>query len=590
MRSARRKFLGETIKTAAGIAGLITLAGCGEGEINATTGHTPSPVKPTTVPDNPPSSAVLSRADLPKNVLVILTDQERYPAHWPDGWVEKNLPSMQRLMQSGLTFTNAYTAAGQCGPSRAAMLTGQFSAVNEVSVTADPPNSLPSQSAVASLGGILMNESDMLAIWKGKWHLTAPLTTVADPSNPVDPSNWTASDIANLNSRYGWTGWLLPDSGTQIPSGKMSYMETAGGGIYNNDGRYVSGPTAGAVNQIQPVSGAEQQCVIDFLTNTAPKLDRPFCLVVALVNPHDVGAYPKSYSSLGYQYEDFANLGIQPPLSYSGDNLSTKPAVHQAYARFSAQAFGGSISAQQASDYANFYGYLHTVVDAQIGAILDALDAANLTNDTLIIRTADHGEAGLAHGGMTEKNYTAYEEMIHIPMVISNPKLYPNPQTQAAFYDHLNFLPTILDLAGVENPNSFGNGIGRSIVPLILGQAASVRDSALYTYDDNFHVATSPNIPGNIRAIRQGTWMYAVYFDKQSNGSDLQYEMYDLSSDPNQITNLLSGSPANASSLEAAIMQQWQKLHISLTQQFQAAGQLAAPFISFQWPTTPWII
>lgn len=90
MRSARRKFLGETIKTAAGIAGLITLAGCGEGEINATTGHTPSPVKPTTVPDNPPSSAVLSRADLPKNVLVILTDQERYPAHWPDGWVEKN--------------------------------------------------------------------------------------------------------------------------------------------------------------------------------------------------------------------------------------------------------------------------------------------------------------------------------------------------------------------------------------------------------------------------------------------------------------------------------------------------------------------
>ena len=75
--------------------------------------------------------------NLPKapNIVVLMTDQERHHMHWPDGWVEKNLPSLQRLKRHGLYFRRAYTAACQCSPSRALMLTGRFSPVNRVTQT-----------------------------------------------------------------------------------------------------------------------------------------------------------------------------------------------------------------------------------------------------------------------------------------------------------------------------------------------------------------------------------------------------------------------------------------------------------------------
>ena len=65
-------------------------------------------------------------------------------------------------------------------------------------------------------------------------------------------------------------------------------------------------------------------------------------------------------------------------------------------------------------------------------AILDALERFNLLDDTIIIRTADHGELALSHG-MREKAYTAYEEVINVPFIVSNPKLFPNPASTNAF-------------------------------------------------------------------------------------------------------------------------------------------------------------
>ena len=60
------------------------------------------------------------------NIIVLMTDQERHHVHWPDGWAEKHLPSLQRLRRNGLYFQRAYTAACQCSPSRGLMLTGRF--------------------------------------------------------------------------------------------------------------------------------------------------------------------------------------------------------------------------------------------------------------------------------------------------------------------------------------------------------------------------------------------------------------------------------------------------------------------------------
>ena len=121
----------------------------------------------------------------------------------------------------------------------------------------------------------------------------------------------------------------------------------------------------------------------------------------------------------------------------------------------------------------NFYAYLNTLADKHVMTVLDTLEETGLTDQTIILRMADHGEGGLSHG-MREKAYTVYEEMVHIPLIVHNPKLFPEPVQTEAFYDHLDLLPTILDLAGIPDPNSYA--LGHSIVPVIKNPSAAVKE------------------------------------------------------------------------------------------------------------------
>ena len=83
--------------------------------------------------------------------------------------------------------------------------------------------------------------------------------------------------------------------------------------------------------------------------------------------------------------------------------------------------------------YVNFYAYLQKFTDVQIGTLLDALDGTpGLVDKTVIFRFSDHGELGLSHGGLRQKMFNVYEEMCNVPLVVSNPVLFPQPvQTDA---------------------------------------------------------------------------------------------------------------------------------------------------------------
>jgi choline-sulfatase len=123
------------------------------------------------------------------------------------------------------------------------------------------------------------------------------------------------------------------------------------------------------------------------------------------------------------------------------------------------------------------------LADAQLTRILDLLDARRLTEKTLIVRVADHGELGLAHGGLRQKDYAAYEEMIHIPMIFSNPVLFPRPLETNALAGLIDVLPTLMAVAGIT-PESALNLQGRSLAPVFHNPWCSIQDRVLFTYDD----------------------------------------------------------------------------------------------------------
>ena len=112
--------------------------------------------------------------------------------------------------------------------------------------------------------------------------------------------------------------------------------------------------------------------------------------------------------------------------------------------------------------FIQLYGWLHAVVDTHITAVLDALEESGQADNTIVIFLADHGEYAAAHGMMIEKWHTAYQEALHVPVVVQFPLaedttdptpddvVAPEPAQLDALTSHIDILPTVLGLAGVD--------------------------------------------------------------------------------------------------------------------------------------------
>jgi arylsulfatase A-like enzyme len=452
------------------------------------------------------------------NILILITDQEREVMHWPEGWAEANLPARARLLANGLQFTDAQCNTAACSSSRATFFTSLYPAqhgIKNLVNTGNPadiaqrrtpglPSSLPNLAKV-------MAEAGYHVVLKGKLHLTRPVHY--DPA--LKRNDWSDADVVQLAVKYGFHGWNPPDM-----SDPMS-LNDLGGGTIDNDTRY----TNDAISFLDSYDG-----------------EKPFCLIVALVNPHDVQEYPgrgvrglsldPTFIKGGYRLEDFKDLPIGLPPSVDED-LSTKPGVHASFRRLLTLGTGHMKTRDRQLNYARFYAYLNMLVDAQIGRVLDALDRNCLTSDTLIVRTSDHGELGMAHGRMRQKFYNIYRETLSVPLIFSNPLLYSAPQQTSALASLIDVLPTLATVGGVREPERFGFR-GRDLTPILTNPRATVQDVLHFTYEDDAFPVKGADC---IRAIVERNWKYGVYYDPFT-GAPVEYEMYDLRNDPFEMTNL----------------------------------------------------
>ena len=527
----------------------------------------------------------------PPNILLVITDQQRAPRHWPDesGWLAELMPGDAELARTGVTFTSAFCNTAMCSPSRATLLTGTYPAEHGVQLTLtagdlrpDPRNApavaatmagilrrseaparrvlrqfargalrlgpksggeptLPS--SLPNLAGLLRDVGYSVA-YKGKWHLSHP---GAPGAMAGMLGGWTAADAGQL-SALGFDDWEPPDAGENAKA------EHFGGG-----------------------NAGEGEGWDEVYTRQAERwlgradLPEPFCLVVSLVNPHDVLGYPASYVRGGYQADEFRELGVGLPPTV-GEDLRSKPAVH-ALMRMGMAAYLGPLRGRDAQlDYVNFYAHLHRVVDAKIRRLVNALgdpaDPGSLRSRTIVVRCSDHGEMGLAHGGLRQKMFNVYEETINVPLVVSNPVLFPEAASSEALVSLVDVLPTVVRISGREVPSGLR---GHDLTPILASKAAgaqqrdeaavdfgsarahprpaaSVADAIHFTYDDHqagTAMQDAPGQPNRIRAIRTDRAKYAVYFDPNGR-ADPEYELYDIERDPLERENLVdvrTGAP-----------------------------------------------
>jgi len=446
------------------------------------------------------------------NVILFLTDQERALQHFPPNWGRRNLPGLRRLKRHGLSFEHAFTNACMCSPARSTLMSGYFPAQHGVKYTLEedmPASEYPQVELPAELKNLatVMSAAGYNVVYKGKWHCSKPAGEKAVP--------------ADLE-KYGFSRWDPPDAGANQD------ISEAGGGNVDNDGRFINSVGEAA-------AGAEG--ALQYLGSTAAQ-QQPFFMVISLVNPHDVLFYPNTFEEAGYD-ESWLEGNIHLPETVNED-LSTKPSVQEQFLRIF-NLSGKLKTPEQKRNYLNFYGNLMRSSDNYLVNVLDKLEETGLFDDTLVIRTADHGEMGVAHGGLRQKNFNVYEESLRVPLVYSNPTLYPRPLTSDALVSHVDFLPTLASLsAAPKQARANWEGVDYSSLVLHPSTARPPQDYVVFTYDD-YQSGQSrgpyPKPPNHIVSIREGRWKLAKYYDVKHQKRP-QWEMYDLKTDPLEKTNL----------------------------------------------------
>lgn len=455
------------------------------------------------------------------NVVLFITDQERATMHFPENWEEENLPGTTRLKRNGLTFNRAFCSTCMCSPSRATLFTGYFPAQHGVKYTLEENNTDASLQVPLPLPNDLPNLATAMKAagyqvpYKGKFHLTKKME---GPNG-----NWVPDDV----NQYGWEGWDPPDAGANQD------IDQFGGGDPNNDGRFMDGDLA----------SPPQEGVLQFLRSEQAK-QQPFFLIVSLVNPHDVLSYPNLYDAPGAGYTDADLQGDIGLPSTNTESFDTKPTAQKQFWEISQLIGPIPINNTQAQlDYLNFYGNLIKESDNYLVEILDTLEAEGLLDDTLVIKTSDHGEMGMAHHTQRQKMFNVYEETLRVPLVFSNPKRFRKRLATNAMVSHVDFLPTMASLLGVpKSARQDWAGVDYAkVLRKPKKHKKGVQTYVVFTYDDiqAGQIPPTPMVqpPNHITSIREGRYKLARYYDLNGVEPD-QWEFYDLKHDKNETNNL----------------------------------------------------
>ena len=430
------------------------------------------------------------------NILWVCTDQQRFDTIQGLSNSLIKTPNLQKFMGEAVTFTNAFVQTPICSPSRGSFLTGRYPHVT--GLRANGQRIRPTERLVPRI----LADYEYTCGLAGKLHLSpcfgGRLEDRIDDGYEV--FHWSHDISDSWPFHNDWYVWL-DRQGVKIP--KAPAQHVWGMPI---DLKYT-----------QTAWCAEM--AIQFLRQQ--KNFNPWMFSCNIFQPHHP-FYPTE------EYLGHYDPARMPDPAYKEGELANKP-VFQAVDHNGAYA-GTDISFAKTSPEehrkitAAYYAMIEQV-DTEMGRMMQALEESGQAENTIVIFMSDHGEM-LGDHGIYLKGPYFYDCLTRVPLMVRWPGRFKAGTKVDALVELIDLAPTLLESAGIPVPSGMQ---GRSLLPLLTGQATEHRDSVYMEYLD---ANAEYEIPPMMSSVRNTKWKLTLC-DKPRSG-----ELYDLEKDPGEVTNL----------------------------------------------------
>lgn len=412
------------------------------------------------------------------NIIFILVDDQRYDELGFMGHPFLKTPAIDALANKSVYFDQAFVTTSLCSPSRASIVTGQYTHTHGVT---DNDTDLSPQTPTYAKE---LQKNGYKTGFVGKWHMGA----------------------ATDERRPGFDYWVS----------------------FNGQGQYLD-PKLNVDGERSKIKGHMTDILtdlaVDFIKKQASS-DQPYMLSLSHKAVHE------NFTPTERHHGVYKDEKIIYPETYANtpENNKGKPewvkdqrvSWHGAERNYKT---GDKVEGDDLARLTQLYAETMLGVDDSVGKIVKTLKDMGQLDNTVIIYYSDNGYLHGEHGLIDKR--VMYEESIRVPGFIHWPAKIKKASINSEFVLNIDLAPTILDIAGIDIPATMQ---GKSFLPLAMGKKVKWRQDFLYEYFVDPAAVQTPSILG----LRTKDYSYMTY----SGVWDI-FELYDLQKDPQQMNNLL---------------------------------------------------
>lgn len=440
------------------------------------------------------------------NILFIMCDQMRHDAVACNGNEIVQTPNLDRLAASGVNFSNSYTPDPICVPARASLTSGHY----PHKCTGTKENTGCIKEGMPLLGEEL-NKRGYETYAMGKLHYL-PYTPPGEPNTSYGIKNVELCESGRMIKKFDFEGK------TRGIEEYDDYLYKVGWGGYTRGHGLGNNEVMAAPSPI-PEEHYVDKWVVDrsihhLKEHIEEQGDKPFFMFTSFPKPHSAYDPPRPYDQL-YDPRDIP-FPIGEAEERQAIEIIKKRGLDLLFSDY--KKYMWDLLSPQAKKVirAHYYG-LVTFQDKQIGRLMDFLEEKELTENTIVVYTADHGDL-LGDFGLYFKR-TFYNGSVKVPLMISYPDKIKAGQVSDELVGLQDLLPTLMSLTGESLEHEVD---GKDLTPL-LEDDKPVRE---------YYVSQCQDNPHQRYMVASKEWKYIYY---QYGGIE---ELYNLQEDPDELNNL----------------------------------------------------